>query len=217
VPASNLVLPPSNMDFAVAALAEPFSIAANMLERTGCGAWDTVLVYGAGPVGVTVLQVVKHLGARCMVADIDATRLNRAAGFGAEAVIDSSVASVPDAVKEETSGLGPTVVIDAAEVLALLEEACRIVSPAGRIGLLGFSQHPSALIQQEVVRKEVSIVGSRLNRRLLPEVVGWLSEGRMRPERMITQVFAAAAARSAFDLIGGEPEKTLKVQLDFAE
>jgi len=216
VPASTVIPVPRDMDFAVAALAEPFSIAANVLERTGCGPEDTVLVYGAGTVGTTVLQVAKHLGARCLVADIDAARLDRARSFGADTVIDSKRQPVPQAVKAESGGLGPTVVIDGAGLPALLDEACRVVSPAGRIGLLGFSSQPSPLSQQEVVRKEVSIVGSRLNRHLLPRVLGWLAEGRIRPERMITQVFAAADARRAFDLIEREPEKTLKVQLDFA-
>jgi hypothetical protein len=36
------------------------------------------------------------------------------------------------------------------------------------------------------------------------------------PENMITQVFAAAAAREAFDLIEKDPQRTLKIQLDFS-
>lgn len=216
VPAANVVPVPDGLEFAVAALAEPFSIAANVLDRTGCGPEDTVLVYGAGTVGVTVLQVARLLGARCLVADIDAARLERARGFGADRTIDPRSQPVAEAVAGETGGLGPTVVIDGAGVPALLDEACRIVSPAGRIGLLGFSPAPSPLSQQEVVRKEITLVGSRLNRRLLPRVVGWLAEGRLRPEAMITQVFPAADARDAFELIERAPQTTLKVQLDFA-
>jgi L-gulonate 5-dehydrogenase len=216
VPAANIVKTPEDMPFGLAALAEPFSIAANVLDRVGCAADDTVLVYGAGTVGATVIQVAKLLGARCVVADIDATRLERARRFGADTTIDSRKTSVADAVRGETNGLGPTVVIDGAGVPALLDEACRIVSPAGRIGLLGFSAAPSPLSQQEVVRKELTIAGSRLNRRMLPRVVEWLSSGRLKPEDMITQVFDASDARAAFDLIEREPDKTLKVQLDFS-
>jgi L-gulonate 5-dehydrogenase len=215
VPAENVVIVPDDMPFGVAALAEPFSIAANVLDRTGCGPEDTVLVYGAGTVGVTVIQVAKLLGARCIVADIDDARLGRASAFGADAIINSRNDSVPDAVKGETDGLGPTVVIDGAGVTSLLDEACRIASPAGRIGLLGFSATPSPLSQQQVVSKELTIVGSRLNRKLLPRVVEWLATQKLLPEAMITQVFAAEDAQAAFDLIEREPENTLKVQLDF--
>lgn len=216
VPAANVVKTPKDMPFGLAALAEPFSIAANVLDRVGCGANDSVLVYGAGTVGATVIQVAKLLGARCLVADVDAARLERARRFGSDATIDSSTTAVPEAVRGETDGLGPTVVIDGAGVPALLDEACRVASPAGRIGLLGFSAAPSPLSQQEVVRKELTIAGSRLNRRMLPRVVEWLASGRLKPADMITQVFAASDARAAFDLIEREPDKTLKVQLDFA-
>jgi L-gulonate 5-dehydrogenase len=156
------------------------------------------------------------MGARCIVADIDETRLARARTFGADAVIDSRRQAVFDSVKGEMDGLGPSLVIDGAGIPALLNEACRVASPAGRIGLLGFSPSPSTLSQQDVVSKELTIVGSRLNRRLIPQVVTWLAEGRLKPESMITQVFAAAAAREAFDLIEKQPQRTLKVQLDFS-
>jgi L-gulonate 5-dehydrogenase len=216
VPASGIISVPADMPFSVAALAEPFSIAANVLSRTGCGPDDSVLIYGAGTIGVTVLQVAKLHGARCIVADIDETRLERAKTFGADAVIESRRQSVPENVKGEMGGLGPTLVIDAAGIPALLNEACRVASPAGRIGLLGFSAAPATLTEQDVVSKELTVVGSRLNRRLIPQVVIWLTEGRLKPERMITQVFAAAEAGQAFDLIEEEPQRTLKVQLDFS-
>src|SRR5580700_6771502 len=94
------------------------------------------------------------MGARCIVADIDETRLAGARTFGADAVIDSRRQSVFDSVKGEMDGLGPTLVIDGAGIPALLNEACRVASPAGRIGLLGFSPSPSTLSQQDVVSKE---------------------------------------------------------------
>jgi L-gulonate 5-dehydrogenase len=217
VPVRNVVSVRADLPVEIAALAEPFSIAANVLSRTGCGPDDTVLVYGAGTVGLTVLQVAKLKGARCLVSDIDEARLERAHSFGADVVIHPHRAPVADAVRSEMEGLGPSVVIDGAGVPALLEEACRVVSPAGRIGLLGFSPAPCNISQQEIVRKELTLVGSRLNRHLLPEVVQWLESGRLKPAAMITQTFVAQEARAAFDLVEQHPERTVKVQLAFGE
>lgn len=217
LPAANAVKVAPHLPMAVAALAEPFSIAANVLSRTGIDAGDSVLVYGAGTVGLTVLQVAKLHGARVIVADIDGGRLERARAFGADVVLNSSVTPVADAVKGEHDGLGPSLVIDGAGVPALLEEACRVASPAGRIGILGFSPAPSPVIQQEIVKKELTLVGSRLNRRLLPQVVAWLESGRLAPEAMITQVFPAAEAHAAFALIEADPGSTVKVQLSFED
>ncbi|MGK6317234.1 Zn-dependent oxidoreductase [Neorhizobium sp. DT-125] len=215
VPAENAVRVPPSLGFDVAALAEPLAVAANVLWRTGCGKDDVALVYGAGTVGITVLQVARMRGARCIVVDIDAGRLERARWFGADRVIHSGVESVPEAVAGELDGLGPSVVIDGAGLPALLEEACRVAPPAGRIGLLGFSPAPCNVSQQEIVRKELTLVGSRLNRRFIPEVIGWLASGALRPKGMITQTFDAREAQAAFDRVEAHPERTLKVQLAF--
>jgi L-gulonate 5-dehydrogenase len=215
VPAGNAVRVAPSVAFDIAALAEPMAVAANVLWRTGCTSDDTVLIYGAGTVGLTVLQVARMHGARCIVADIAPVRLARAEAFGADRVIDSSRESVVDAVAGELDGLGPSVVIDGAGIPALLEEACRVAAPAGRIGLLGFSPAPCNVSQAEIVRKELTLAGSRLNRRFIPEVIGWIETGRIAPGPMITQTFAATEARDAFDLIERHPERTLKVQLEF--
>lgn len=216
VPERNAIKVSPVLSFDVAALAEPLSVAANVLSRTGCTADDTVLIYGAGTVGITVLQVAKMFGARCIVADPDAARLRRAATFGADVTLQSGLQDVPAAVAGELGGLGPSVVIDGAGVPALLGEACRVAAPAGRIGLLGFSSEPTPVVQQEIVRKELMIAGSRLNRRLMPQVLEWLEAGRLTPAAMITQTFRAEDARAAFDSIETHPEQTVKVQLSFA-
>ena len=216
VPATNCVKLPPGLPIDVATLAEPFAVAANVLSRTAIAADDVVLIYGAGTVGLTVLQVAKLHGARCIVSDPDTARLQRARGFGADVTVDPRAVGVAEAVHDENDGLGPTVVIDGAGIPALLEEACRVVSPGGRIGLLGFSPAPCNISQQEIVKKELSLVGSRLNRRFIPQVVEWLAQDRLKPAGMITQTFAARDARAAFDLIENDPASTIKVQLDFA-
>jgi L-gulonate 5-dehydrogenase len=215
VPEANALPVSPSLSPSLAALAEPLSIAANVTARTGISAEDTVLIFGAGTVGLTVLQVAKMHGVRAIICDLDAARLERAQDFGADRIINSRETDVARAVAEEHEGLGPSLVIDGAGVPALLDLACRVASPAGRIGLLGFTTEPSALVQQQVVAKELTIVGSRLNRRLLPEVIGWLESGRLNPAAMITQTFDAADARAAFDLVEKHPEQTIKVQLAF--
>lgn len=215
LPLANVVKVSNEIPFAVAALAEPFAVAANVLSRTGISADDSLLIYGAGTVGLTVLQVAKISGARVIMADIDEARLERAKSFGADMVVNSRSQSVPEAVAGEHDGLGPSVVIDGAGVPALLEEACRLASPAARIGVLGFSPAPCNVSQQEIVKKELTVVGSRLNRKFIPQVVEWLESGKLKPAAMITQTYAADDARAAFELIEKDPGKTVKVQLAF--
>ena len=107
VPARNVVKVRADLPMEIAALAEPFSIAANVLSRTGCGPEDTVLIYGAGTVGLTVLQVAKLKGARCLISDLDEARLERARAFGADVVINPQRTPVADAVRGEHGRPGP--------------------------------------------------------------------------------------------------------------
>ncbi|MCY4461324.1 MAG: zinc-binding alcohol dehydrogenase family protein [Albidovulum sp.] len=215
VPRRNAVRVSPDLPVGVAALAEPFSIAANVLSRTGCTEADAVLVYGAGPIGLTVLQVAKLKGARCIVADLDEARLEFARGFGADEIVLAEPGNVRAAVAGETSGLGPTVVVDAAGEPGLLSEALEVVSPAGRIGLLGFSIRPVEVVQKEIVSKEVAIHGSRLSRNFLPQVVAWLENGELQPKAMISDTFAAEDAKAAFARIRNDRSSTIKVQLEF--
>jgi L-gulonate 5-dehydrogenase len=215
VPATNAIHIPPSLPIEIAALAEPFSIAANVLSRTGCREDDVVLIYGAGTVGLTVLQVAKLKGARCIIADLDTKRLERAIEFGADMTIHATPGAVRKAVALENDGLGPTLIIDGAGVPEILTEAASIISPAGRIGLLGFLAKPSKIFQKEVVSKEISIHGSRLSRGYLPQVISWLANGTLQPAGMITQTYPAREALAAFELIGRDPSVTIKIQLEF--
>ncbi len=98
---------------------------------------------------------------------------------------------------------------------SVLEEAVRIASPAARIGLLGFSAQPSAISQQELTRKELSLHASRLNCAMFARVIEWVAQGRLHPERFITHRIDFRGVGQAFALIEGDPKTTGKVLLDF--
>nr|WP_244491180.1 alcohol dehydrogenase catalytic domain-containing protein [Paramesorhizobium deserti] len=104
VPAENAVKVSKDLPIAVAALAEPFSIAANVLSRAGCDERDTVLVYGSGTVGLTVLQVAKLKGARVIVADPDKRRLERAEQFGADRLLQTGKDEYQQAWRPKMTG-----------------------------------------------------------------------------------------------------------------
>ena len=67
----------ASISFEHAALAEPFSIAANILERTAASKSDNVIVIGAGTIGLSIVQAAKGLGCRIIVADVVDSSLKR--------------------------------------------------------------------------------------------------------------------------------------------
>jgi L-gulonate 5-dehydrogenase len=214
-PAANAHALPAGIEDKWAATVEPFAIAANVTSRTGVLPGDVALVYGAGPIGLTVVQVLKGVhGVRVLVTDRVPERLERARACGADEAIDTSRETLDDALQR----LGidaPTLVIDAVGHPSLLEEAVRLAAPAARIGLLGFSAQPSSVSQQELTRKELSLLASRLNSGMFPRVIDWMAAGKLRPDRLVSHCIAFREVERAFALLETDARTTAKVLLDF--
>ncbi len=216
VPAANAVPLPDTVSDDQAPLVEPFSVAANITGHTGASADDVALVYGAGPIGLTVVQVLKGVyGVRDLtIVDRLDERLAAARANGADRAIHGGREPVPEALA--AAGLRPTLIIDAAGHPAILAEAIQVAAPAARIGLMGFSSEPSTIVQQPVTAKELSIHASRLNNRKFGQVVAWFAAGRLCPERLITHRFDLRDFEIAFDVFAHRPTECCKVQLTFA-
>jgi L-gulonate 5-dehydrogenase len=216
-PATNAHTIPPGVAEACAALVEPFAVAANVTSRTGVFPSDVALVYGAGPLGLMVLQVLKGVhGVRVIVTDRIPERLDLARACDADEVVNTAHEPLPKALARLGIDGGPTLIIDAVGHPSILEEAVVIASPAARLGLLGFSAEPSSIPQVELTRKELSLHASRLNCAMFPRVIEWVSQGRVHPERLITHRFRLRDVSRAFDLIEGDPRASCKVLLDFA-
>jgi L-gulonate 5-dehydrogenase len=216
-PAANAHLVPSGIADASAATIEPFAVAANVTHRTGVFPNDVALVYGAGPIGLMVLQVLKGVhGIRVLVTDRIDERLTRATACGADNVVNTAREPLPEALRRLDVEDGPTLVIDAVCHPAILEEAVRVAAPAGRIGMLGFSSVASAIPQQETTRKELSLFASRLNAGMFPRVIEWMKAGRLQPDRVVSHHVPFAEVHRAFELVEGDPRASSKVLLDFA-
>src|SRR5262249_5803112 len=136
-PAANVHVVPAGIEDKWAATVEPFAIAAHVTSRTGVLPDDVPVVYAAGPIGLTVVQVLQggH-GVRGHVRDRVAERPERARACGADEAIDTSRGALGDALVR-LGVSAPSRVIDAVGHPSLLEEAVRLAAPAARIGLLG--------------------------------------------------------------------------------
>ncbi len=215
VPAANAHAIPSDWPWERASLVEPFTIAANVLDRVRCSGDDRLLVYGAGPIGLVILQAAKRLGAEVLITDIEESRLELARSMGADVTVNSKEKTVREAVMERTNGLGVPVVIDAVGLPGLFQEALELACPAGRVGVLGFSKDPAPVRQFEITRKELTVVGSRLNRNRFPEVIDWFTQEEVRPELFVSHRFHFSEVHQAMRLIEEKPRETCKVVLSF--
>jgi L-gulonate 5-dehydrogenase len=215
VPIGNVHLLPDGIDDEKAPLVEPFSVAANITDHTGVFASDVALVYGAGPIGLTVIQVLKHVyGVReLIVTDRIDARLDAARANGADCVINTGRLALAEELA--ASKTRPTLIIDAACHPSILGEAIEIASPAARIGIMGFSGEPSAVVQQRITSKELAIYSSRLNCGKFTKVIDWFASGKLHPERLITHRYGLDKYATAFDTFEHNPTECCKVQLMF--
>lgn len=218
VPAANVYHLPKGLGLDAAALVEPYSIAANVLDRMQPQPGDRLLIFGAGVIGLTILQMARALGIEDItVSDVIDTRLETARELGATRTVNGAEEDLEAVMAELTGGEGVPLLADAACVPALLPQMLRIASPAGRIGLLGFNPHPSDLVQLEVIKKELTLVGSRLNNRKFPEVLELMASGRLDPMALVSHRLPIEEMPGAIDLLDHHPERARKVLIQISD
>jgi L-iditol 2-dehydrogenase len=119
-----------------AALAEPVSCAVNAVENCGIRGGETVVVVGAGPLGILNMYVARASGARKLIlAQRDGRRFAQAAGFGADRLVNTTKEDLVAVVKAETGGLGADAVIVAAPEAAAQEQSLDLVRKRGSVCL----------------------------------------------------------------------------------
>lgn len=200
-----------NITYEQAALAEPFSIAANILERTAITSEDSVVILGGGTIGLCVAQAAKSAGARVLVSDIENAKLRKAETAGADAVVNSRENSLEEAVKQFAPG-GADVVVDAVGIASLTEQALDLTAPLARVAVIGFDGNPAQIPPVKITKKELTLAGSRMNCNRFPQVMNWLAEGKIDADLMVTGTYPVEEIQKAFEETlanGRESVKTL--------
>ncbi|MVT05091.1 Zn-dependent oxidoreductase [Enterobacter sp. 10-1] len=212
VPAKNAWRVPDSVPDRYAVMVEPFTIAANVTGQVTPTGQDVALVYGAGPMGLTTIQVLKQVYkvGQVIVVDRIEERLQMAKRNGADRAINNGEASLAEVLQVK-----PTLIIDAACHPTILQEAVTLASPAARIVLMGFSTEPSHVAQQGITGKELSIFSSRLNANKFPVVLQWLEQGLINPEMLITHAFDYQQVAEAIELFENDRKSCCKVLLTF--
>ena len=181
------------------ALVETLAIGAHAVERAQIRPDDTVLILGAGPIGLGAIQFALLTGARIVVADISASRLEFCRGrLG---VTDTVV--VDDGLKENLLALGdhelPSVVIDATGNPRSMAGAFDLPSQGGTIVFVGLFQGEVSFNDPNFHRRELTLKASR---NALPgtfaQIIAGMEAGRIDTAPWITHRFSLAETPEAF-------------------
>jgi len=150
---------PAAVPAITAALAEPLAVAVHAASRAGPYLGATVVILGAGPIGLLIALVVRAAGAHQIVlAEPVATRRESARKLGFDVVPE------PDMLPSALDGDPADIVFDAAAAPATARHATRLVRPRGTIVVAGVFGHPAAFDLQSVTFAELNVVGTRVYR-----------------------------------------------------
>ena len=135
---------PSGMPFEVASLIEPLACCVRSVGKCRIARRDSVLVVGAGPVGMLHALLLKGTPASLMISDVSESRLAFAEREKAGKTMDART-DVPGQVRSETSGRGADVAIVASGSTAAMLQGLRSVRKGGRVCLFGVPAKGSGL------------------------------------------------------------------------
>jgi (R,R)-butanediol dehydrogenase/meso-butanediol dehydrogenase/diacetyl reductase len=186
-PASHAIPLPDNVTSEEAALVEPGSVALHAVRRGMIEAGQTVAVLGVGTVGMLAMQAAKSRGARVIAIDTRPMSLELAAELGADSTVNAGADDALAALLEETGGVGPDVVIDAAGGKTTAETAIRWVRRGGRVVLVAIYTATPPFDFNDIMAREVDVVGSlACERRDVEEIVALIAKGAVRTRPLIS-------------------------------
>ena len=191
VPAYSLFTLPENVSSQAGALVEPFAVGLHAVRQGSVSEGDTVVVLGAGPVGLATLQTAVAEGAeRVFVLEMADSRKKLALQMGATAVIDPREVDPVAEIQKLTDGLGADVAIECIGSEKTAPLAVALIRKGGTAVMAGIFSKDSTINFLDVAMAEKRIVGSFGYFTEFPEIIEWFAEGKLNPEPMLTGTVA---------------------------
>ncbi|RLE08907.1 L-threonine 3-dehydrogenase [Candidatus Aerophobetes bacterium] len=177
-----------NLKPEIAVFAEPLSCVVNAVRRLKLQPGESVVVLGAGPIGLLFTQIFKASGAgKIIVSEVSDYRGSYAEESGATRLVNPLREDLEKVVKEET-GIGSDIAVDA--VGTLFKETMKVVRRGGRILLFGQNYQARAQIaQNDITRGELTVLGSYIARFTFPPTVKIIESKILKLEKLITHRF----------------------------
>lgn len=205
---------PGEVSFTQAALLEPVSIALHAVNRGAVVAGETVVVLGAGTIGLFVIQAARLQGAgRIIVSDPQPSRRALALQLGADVAVDPGVEDVAARVEVETAGQGADVTFEVVGIAATLQQAVTATRAGGRIVLVGNLTPRVEVPVPEVVSKELSLVGTYTSSGEYRQALDLVASGRIDVLSIVSEVLPLAEGPQAFARLLAGHEDLLKIIL----
>jgi 2-desacetyl-2-hydroxyethyl bacteriochlorophyllide A dehydrogenase len=199
VPLSS-VLHGEGLSFDELALIEPLAIGAHGIRRADVQPGEFVLVVGAGPIGLGIMEFSRIAGGNVIALDINAQRLAFCKdNLGVEHTVNASNTDVTAKLKQITNGDMPTVVIDATGSLKAINNAFAYMAHGARYVLVGLQKEEIHFSHPEFHKREATLMSSRnATKQDFEKVIISMKEGKVNPATYITHRVAFHEVKNNF-------------------
>lgn len=153
---------PDNITFEQASFVEPTNCCLKAVKKAQIAPGQTVLITGAGPIGLMFIMLVKYFGARAIATDLMPSRIEKALSVGADAAFDARDSDLASKVQAVTNGMGVDVSLLAVPSDKAFFQALDCTRKGGKI--LFFAEFPDEVeipINPNILyRREIDLMGS---------------------------------------------------------
>ncbi len=195
---------PDNMSFEEGALIEPSAVACHAaLEMTHISPTDTVIVMGAGPIGLLVMQFAKLTGAKVFVVDVSASKgkLELAKQLGADGVFENDTQNVVMEVLKMTGGRGVNVTFDCTSNPTCIDQAILMTCFGGQVTMVGTPGPEGYQLKRMLISfmKEQKLQNAFAHRvSTWPKAIRLIAEGKIKVAPLVSHKFKFEDCEKAF-------------------
>jgi (R,R)-butanediol dehydrogenase/meso-butanediol dehydrogenase/diacetyl reductase len=199
LPATALVPVKETVPVTEVSLAEPLAVAVHAVARSGLRGGESVLIFGAGPIGILTALVARHSGAKeVLIAEPSEERRRVADGLGFTTVPHGM--DPAEMIHTMTGGNGADIVFDSAAHPSVASILAKTVRVMGTIVLVGVYKKPAEIDLQALTFAENTVVGVRVYTRAdVERAVELLESDVLRLGRLPVEVFTLEDTDKAFD------------------
>ena len=211
---------PDEWSYEEGALVEPFSVGYFGIWGNGgyVDASDVVIIFGAGPIGLSALIVAKVARAKVITIEPFKNRRDFAFKLGADEVIDPTACNLKDTITKLTDGLGGSVVVEASGNDNAISSVFDVAGPGARVRLIGHSVGRKVPVEIGLtIWKTLAITGSGGIKNFMPRTIRFME--RVRNEfdfkALISDRYPFKEIDKAFDKAVNDKKNAFKVMLKF--
>ena len=213
---------PEQMGFVAASLLEPLTIGLQAVRLGNASpATRSAVVIGAGTIGLAIIVALKSYGVQRVAAvDLDASRLNEAREFGADAVFEADQITAKQLAEWGASSAdtdGADLVLEAVGAAASVETAIHAVTRGGTVVLVGNVSPVVELPLQTVVTRQIRLQGSCASAGCYPEAIELAASGAVDLSRFVSRVAPLEDGIDWFERLHNREPGVLKVVLQPSE